>query len=90
MFLELTASEIEKSLLAIDIGLAVWLSGVELEISEFDSVDYLPNRILSCVGGSSLENIAEAFGERRWREDLPFTKKPVVQCINLCDVVGIS
>ena len=31
---------------AIDKTLEVWLSGVELALSEFDNVDYLPNRIL--------------------------------------------
>lgn len=42
---------------AIDKTLEVWLAGVELALSEFDSVDHLPNRILLCGGGSSTEII---------------------------------
>jgi cell division protein FtsA len=39
---------------AVDKTLDVWISGVELALSEFDSVDHLPNRILLCGGGASL------------------------------------
>ena len=74
---------------AIDKTLEVWLSGVELALGDFDNVDYLPNRILLCGGGSSLKKITEALKERQWPEDLPFTKKPVVQYINPSDVTGI-
>lgn len=74
---------------AIDKTLEVWLSGVELALSDFDNVDYLPNRILLCGGGSSLQKITEALKTRRWPEDLPFTKKPVVQYINPSDITGI-
>ena len=74
---------------AIDKTLEVWLSGVELALSDFDNVDYLPNRILLCGGGSSLKKITEALKTRRWPEDLPFTKKPVVQYINPSDITGI-
>jgi len=35
---------------AIGKTLDVWLSGVELALSEFDAVDHLPNRILLCGG----------------------------------------
>ena len=66
---------------AIDKTLEVWLSGVELALSEFDNVDYLPNRILLCGGGSNLKKITEALEKHQWHEDLPFTKKPVVQYI---------
>lgn len=74
---------------AIDKTLEVWLSGVELALSEFDNVDYLPNRILLCGGGSNLKKITEALERHQWHEDLPFTKKPVVQYIKPSDVTGI-
>lgn len=32
---------------------------MELALSEFDSVDHLPNRILLCGGGSSLKRVVE-------------------------------
>lgn len=74
---------------AIDKTLEVWLSGVELALSEFSSVDHLPNRILLCGGGSSLNKLVEALNSGDWYKELPFTKRPSVQHINPSDVVGI-
>ncbi len=74
---------------AIDKTLEVWLAGVELALSEFDSVDHLPNRILLCGGGSSLDQLVEALGSRDWYKELPFTKKPTVHHIQPSEVVGI-
>lgn len=75
---------------AIDKTLEVWLGGVELALSEFDSVDHLPNRILLCGGGASLKRLMSSLEERDWYKDLPFTKKPTVQHIKPGDVVGID
>lgn len=74
---------------AIDKTLDVWLAGVELALSEFDSVDHLPNRILLCGGGASLAHLVEALSERDWYKELPFTKRPTVQHIHPNEVVGI-
>lgn len=75
---------------AIDKTLEVWLGGVELALSEFDSVDHLPNRILLCGGGASLKRLVEALNEQDWHKNLPFTKKPTVQHIRPGDVIGID
>ncbi len=75
---------------AIDKTLEVWIAGVELALSEFDSVDHLPNRILLCGGGASLEKLADALGQSEWHKDLPFTKKPTVHYIQPTDVMGIE
>lgn len=75
---------------AVDKTLEVWLDGVELALSEFDSVDHLPNRILLCGGGSSLERLVHTLNTDEWRRDLPFTKKPTVQHINPSDVIQID
>lgn len=75
---------------AIDKTLEVWLDGVELALSEFDSVDHLPNRILLCGGGASLPQLVEALAKRDWYKELPFTKRPSVQHIRPSDVIGIS
>lgn len=74
---------------AIDKTLEVWITGVELALSEFDSVDHLPNRILLCGGGASLEKLVEALETEKWYENLPFTKRPHVQHIKPTDVAGI-
>lgn len=74
---------------AIDKTLEVWLSGIELALSEFDSVDHLPNRILLCGGGSSLSKLVEALEGREWYQELPFTRRPSITHIKPSDVSGI-
>lgn len=74
---------------AIEKTLDVWLAGVELALSEFDSVDHLPNRILLCGGGASLDQLVDALSTKEWYKDLPFTKKPSVHHIQPEEVVGI-
>ena len=75
---------------AVDKTLEVWLAGVELALSEFDSVDHLPSRILLCGGGASLKQLVTALEKREWYKELPFTKKPTVQHIRSSDVLGIT
>ncbi len=75
---------------AIDKTLDVWISGVELALGEFESVDHLPNRILLCGGGASLDQLVEALATREWYKELPFTKRPTVQHISPTEVVGID
>ena len=74
---------------AVDKTLDVWLAGVELALSEFDSVDHLPPRLLLCGGGASLSQLVTALEKREWYKGLPFTKRPSVQHIRPSDVVGI-
>jgi len=75
---------------AIDKTLEVWLGGVELALSEFDSVDHLPPRILLCGGGASLKQLVTALEKREWYKDLPFTRRPTIKHITAADVVGIT
>lgn len=75
---------------AIAKTLDVWLAGVELALSEFDSVDHLPNRILLCGGGASLDQLVKALETEDWYKELPFTKRPSVHHISPSEVVGIT
>lgn len=75
---------------AIDKTLDVWVAGVELALSEFDAADHLPNRILLCGGGASLDKIVKILQTSDWHKDLPFTKKPTVHYIKPGDVAGIT
>lgn len=86
----LKASVAKQVNTSIDKTLEVWLGGVELALSEFDSVDHLPNRILLCGGGSSLTKLVDALKNEDWYKELPFTKRPSVQHISPSDVVGIT
>lgn len=75
---------------ALDKTLEVWLNGVELALGEFDELDHLPNRILLCGGGASLEKLVTALEEKDWHANLPFTRKPTIQHIKPTDVSGIT
>lgn len=67
----------------------VWSAGVELALGEFDKLDHLPNKILLCGGGSSLDMLMDSLDNATWHKSLPFTRKPIVQHIHPDDVVGI-
>ena len=69
--------------------LDVWISGVELALGEFDAIDHLPNQILLCGGGSSLNALVEKLAKSDWYKELPFTRKPTVTHIKPEDVVGV-
>lgn len=70
--------------------LTVWTSGVEVALSEFPKLDHLPNKILLCGGGSSLDMLMDSLSTTNWYRDLPFTRKPTVQHIHPDEVVGIT
>lgn len=74
---------------SIDKTLEVWLQGVELALGEFDSVDHLPNKILLCGGGASLQKLVDALSTGNWYKNLPFTRKPTVHHIKPDEVMGI-
>ncbi|MEI7674474.1 MAG: cell division FtsA domain-containing protein [bacterium] len=74
---------------ALNKTLDVWIGGVELALSEFPKLDHLPNRILLCGGGSSLDLVMEELQNTKWYRQLPFTKQPTVQYIKPSQVVGI-
>jgi len=67
----------------------VWLSGVELSLSEFAQTDLLPNRFFLCGGGSGLPGIKRALLTSKWTKNLPFAKEPEVSFLQPRDVVNI-
>ena len=79
----------EKISKSIGKPLEVWLQGVELALGEFDSVDHLPNKILLCGGGASLQQLVDALSTGNWYKNLPFTRKPTVHHIKPDEVMGI-
>lgn len=87
---EVKASVKQDVAQAVDKTLEVWLAGVELALSEFDSVDHLPPRMLLCGGGASLTQLVEALEKRDWYKELPFTRRPSIKHITPDDVVGIT
>jgi cell division protein FtsA len=83
-------SKKEKVEKALDKTLNVWINGVELALSEFDKLDNLPNRLLLCGGGSSLDMLMQKLENDEWYKALPFTKKPQIQHIKPDEVIGIT
>ena len=75
---------------ALDKTLDVWLSGIELALGEFNVSDHLPNQLLLCGGGSSLDMLMDKLEQSSWYKELPFTKRPTVQHIRPDEVVGIT
>jgi cell division protein FtsA len=79
---------------ALSLDAEVWLSGVELSLSEFSNVDLLPSRILLCGGGSALPEIKKALENGDWHKNLPFARKPKISFIkpdmvsNMIDKTG--
>ncbi len=69
--------------------LDVWISGVDLALSEFTKLDHLPHHLLLCGGGSSLDMLVDKLEKTDWHRGLPFTKKPIIQHIQPEQVVGI-
>lgn len=74
---------------ALNKTLDVWISGVELALSEFDKLDHLPYRLLLCGGGSSLDMLMDKLEDTDWYTHLAFTRKPTVQHIQPSQVIGI-
>jgi cell division protein FtsA len=67
----------------------VWLSGVELALSEFSSTGTLPGKIFLCGGGSGLPGIRDALESSAWRRSLPFSDDIRVGYLQPKDVVKV-
>jgi len=74
---------------ALDKTCDVWLSGIELALSEYTELERLPHQILLCGGGASLGRLVSALGETNWYRELPFARKPSIAFISPDQVVGI-
>ncbi len=67
----------------------IWLSGVELALSEFSQNDLLPNKILMCGGGSGLPGIKTALLSRDWISKLAFVNPPKLSFLRPQDASSI-
>jgi cell division protein FtsA len=74
---------------ALGLDAEVWLSGVELSLSEFSNLDLLPSRILLCGGGSALPEIKKVLQGNDWYKNLPFAKKPKINFIKPEEVTNM-
>lgn len=79
----------EQMLVAIRRNLAVWLSGVEITLDEFNLTDMLPNKILLCGGGAGLSELQDVLATTDWFKELPFARRPIVHLVESADIPGI-
>jgi cell division protein FtsA len=86
---ELTEETKQQANAAVKRTLSVWLDGVALGLGEFDTVDQLPNQLLLCGGGASLQSLRAALEKTEWHKELPFTQTPKVHLIEPNQVAGI-
>lgn len=79
----------EKVENSIQKTLEVWLSGVEIALGEFNTLDHLPSQIMLCGGGSSLSQLVAALKDHDWPKELAFSKKPTVKHIQPSQVLEV-
>ena len=68
----------------------IWLSGIELALSEFSQSDLLPIKILMCGGGSGLPGIRKALATKNWLNKLAFVDSPTISFLRPQDVASID
>lgn len=79
----------DAMLLAVQRNLAVWLSGVQITLEEFNLTEMLPNKILLCGGGAGLSELQDVLATTDWFKELPFARRPVVHLVGISDIPGI-
>ena len=67
---------------ALEKTLDVWLAGVNMSLSEFSWLEYLPSQVWLSGGGSLLPLLPDSLKRSPWRKGLPFSKEPQVATIN--------
>ncbi|MDD3067200.1 MAG: cell division FtsA domain-containing protein, partial [Candidatus Gracilibacteria bacterium] len=75
---------------AIEADTEVWLTGVQLGLSEMAGEKPLPAKILLCGGGSRLPEIKHALESAEWIKNLPFRNRPSVKFIVPDDVPNFT
>ena len=80
----------DNMMLDILVNLAVWLSGVQITLDDFQLSEMLPNKILLCGGGAGLGELQDVLSTTDWFKELPFARRPVIHLVNSTDIPGIT
>lgn len=80
----------DAMMLSVQRNLAVWLSGVQITLEEFEDVEMLPNKILLCGGGAELTELRDVLAGTDWFKGLAFSRRPVVHLIEAKEIPGIK
>ncbi len=71
-------------------NLAVWLTGIEVALEEFDNIGSLPRNVLLCGGGASLSVLQENLATSDWYTTLPFSRRPVIHLIDIAELPNLT
>ncbi|MBR6964966.1 pilus assembly protein PilM [Candidatus Saccharibacteria bacterium] len=80
----------EKVEATIARNLKVWVSGVEVALEDFNTVEVLPRNILLCGGGAGLSTLQETLALSDWYKDLPFSRRPTINIIDVNTLPNIK
>lgn len=86
---KLGASDTQKIDKIFEDDCQVWLSGIELSLSEFSQSDLLPSKILMCGGGAGLPGIRRVLSTTAWVEKLSFARVPQVVFLKPSDIASM-
>lgn len=75
---------------AVDTNLKVWLSGVQIALSDVGNLEMLPSRILLCGGGAGLTKLQELLATGDWYKELAFNRRPIIHLLDDPDIPGIN
>ena len=75
---------------ALSRNTSVWLTGVEVALEDFGNAGSLPREIMLCGGGASLSLLQETLAVSDWYESLPFSRRPLINLIDINTLPGIS
>lgn len=89
-FEKLDAPIKEKVEATIAKNLKVWISGVEVALEDFNTVEVLPRNILLCGGGAGLSTLQETLALSDWYKDLPFSRRPTINIIDVNTLPNIK
>ena len=75
---------------AVERNLNVWITGVEVALEDFNTLEVLPRNVLLCGGGASLMPLQEMLALSDWYQDLPFSRRPTINIIDVATLPGIT
>ncbi len=78
---ELSSPVIKKIKTIIKNDCGIWLSGIELCLSEFSHINLLPTQVYLCGGASSLPDLDKCLASTEWTKSLPFARRLTVEFI---------
>ena len=74
----------------VERNLNVWISGVEVALEDFNIIEVLPRNIFLCGGGAGLMPLQEMLALSDWYKDLPFSRRPTINIIDVNTLPGIT